>query len=664
MINPMIAHESDSHWCRNNHRRNFNGRVVVGEESRLSKPATILAALILLLLNGTAWAQKNQPIRIVDTIWGFDGRVVAGQFAPLSVLIDNLSDQPIEATARLRRVTGMVNEVGGVALQPVFLGPNSRRWVQFYPYIVDQTVDWYFDLQTEEETFRFDPISQPRAVYSQNMSEKDAEQSMPAVILDPAGMTTRSPTTIKHMPAEIFPPYATATTGLYALFLDHVPDWEAPRQEALLSWLKSGGRLYLLRDSNNQTLRFSGALSALNEPFPEFPVGNGNVTRHEIQRNELVIQLVARAVAPPGMTESDNEETAMSDPQPPGFRSSEIVEDDRVFSLLRDITRPDHSWGLIFLLSICYVGLIFPGCWMLSKQRTLHFLVTYGSIAGLAMFFSLVFLLIGRRGYGESTSVHTLAIARSEDETHWSSLQYNSLFVTSGDQYRIEEENRQSLLASGSSNERVDALITSGNNASFISRIPPFSSQSMISRRRIVSDDWNLSVVDFAQAGTDLTQLTITFGDKFPVAENSQYFAVHGKKIYKLQMDAGKRQLSRPNSVTTLATFCNRAKADNFGMALTPGGFGTRIPQSTEQDPVKQFFEDSLPTLVARSLADDFVDKVDRFTLPAGRIRLLVYAPVPASFELPLTFDVRRDGRILFVREMPLATSASGSLAE
>ncbi|MFN9970248.1 MAG: hypothetical protein ACK58T_10155, partial [Phycisphaerae bacterium] len=83
----------------------------------------------------TAAQTPVQKVRIAESIWGFDGRVVPGQFNPLSILLDNLSQDSIEGQVSFQLVTGMVRESGGVNRETVFLSPNTRRWVQFYPYI-------------------------------------------------------------------------------------------------------------------------------------------------------------------------------------------------------------------------------------------------------------------------------------------------------------------------------------------------------------------------------------------------------------------------------------------------------------------------------------------------------------------------------------------------
>jgi len=611
--------------------------------------------VLTILYAAPVLAQATQKIRIADKIWGFDGRVVNGQFMPLSIELDNLSDEPIEADATLRSVAGMIRETGGTATQSVFLGPHSRRWVQFYPYIVGMTSSWRFELRTEDETFTFDPIDQPRSVLESNSSQmKDVDQSLPAVILDRPDAIVKIPATIKHMPEEIFPPYATATHGLYALFMDHVPDWETPRQEAMLSWLKAGGRLHLLQDQNNQTLRFSGPLAALNEPFVEFHVGSGSVTRHEIQRGQLTKEIVTTAVVTQGLSRADQDEIEQYNQQTSGSFSfgTSATDDDDLFAELRQLTQPEHLWWLIFLLSLCYVGLIFPGCWILSRQRTLHFLVTYGAIAGLAAIFSLVFLFIGRRGYGEATSLHSVAIARVEDDTHSSVLQLTTLFVTNGNTYSITDKDRQTLFASGASEESVDARITSGNTASFVSRIPPYSSQAIRSRRRIETEDWNLAVSSLSQQGDELKDLTIAFGEKFPNDPLVECMVLHGRNLHHTKIDRTHMQLLLVSRRELLRSYCTPANSYMGGVSV----LGQDVMEVDEipEDPVEACFQRMLPDLVRRSLVDDCIQDVGKFRLPDDRIRLLVYAPMLDNQQLSVDADVRRVGRVLYVRDLLL----------
>ena len=126
----------------------------------MSRTMRLFRAMLVFagLFGPACMAQDSQQLRVVEVVWGFDGRIVTGQFMPLSILVDNLSDQPVEATARLKRITGALIEVGGISTQPAFIGPNSRRWIQFYPYILGNSATWNFELQTEEKTYTFDSM--------------------------------------------------------------------------------------------------------------------------------------------------------------------------------------------------------------------------------------------------------------------------------------------------------------------------------------------------------------------------------------------------------------------------------------------------------------------------------------------------------------------------
>jgi hypothetical protein len=376
---------------------------------------------------------------------------------------------------------------------------------------------------------------------------------------------------------------------------------------------------------------------------------------------------VTPIVTPPGLTEDVAEpEQSFNQIGAGGNTAQEeaTVNDDEILMWMRELTQPDHAWILIFLLSMCYVGLIFPGCWILSKQHRLHFLVTYGAIAGLAVFFSLIFLFVGQRGYGETTSLHTLAVARAEDATHWSSLEYRTLFVTSGDLYTLDDKDRQTLLASGAADERADAVMTSGNSASFVARVPPFSSQSMIFRRRLTLDDWNLTITNVEQNGSELTALTLSFNEKFPLSKDNQYFVVHGKRISILKADDARKQLTYAGSGSLLTTFCTPVQEfeNGFTGVRTFGGTrGSGYPAEAN-DLVAECFQKSLLKLVARSAADDFYADLKRFELPAGRVRILIYAPVPATQDMTVSSDVKREGRILYVRDFPMQIGDSNAV--
>lgn len=626
---------------------------------------TILRHILLLIVciaccshGSSAHAQSNRAqLKVVETIWGFDGRVQPGQFNPLSILLDNQTDEAIDAVISLQKVNARLTAQGGQYAEQTYIAAAGRRWVHFYPYI-SQTFasDWKLTIN-DGETYDNEPIgksfTQARAV---TQKDSPGDKLWPQVVFLGEDQLTRLPPSVKFFPSEIFPPYATATVGLHTAFLDHDPDWEQPRQEAFLSWLKLGGRLHLLHNSRGEFPRFSGTLGEINQPLNRFNIGSGAVERHAFRRSELTDKMVQRAVSIDalGGEDTDFERVLEAENQRVGRFSGEYIPidaaatDETLFRGMRELTHPDHSWWLIFLLALCYIGLIFPGCFMLSKNKDRDFLSTYGAIVGLAVVFSLLFLIIGRRGYGESTNLQTLAVARAEGDTHWNVMQWNSLFVTSGDTYSAGATDQQMLLSIADDETEDDSRVTPGNTAEAQMRIPPYSSQTFVSRRRVPAKPWKLSIANMRVSNKSLITLAIDVGEGFPITDDTQFLVLYGRKVYEMRYEEKLKQLRQFGAKKHIATFCQPSNFLRVN-ALQPQAY--TMESRSEQE---IFFDTSLPELVNRTLIDDLVDTAANFELPNDRIRLFVYASIPEEFNLNVSADVRRSGRVLFMKDLPL----------
>ena len=202
---------------------------------------TLTALVILTAVGSTAVAQSDrQELKVVDHIWGFDGRVQPGQFNPLSILLDNQTNEDIEATVALQRIQGMLNYSGGQYQQDIFIASTKRLWIQFYPYVSNSyTIEWELTVNDGDkfQNVKLEEFTQPRPTIK---LDSDKEIPLPqVVILDKPDAMMAMPKTVKHLPENIFPPYASATVGLHSVFLDHNPDWELPRQQAFMSWLET-----------------------------------------------------------------------------------------------------------------------------------------------------------------------------------------------------------------------------------------------------------------------------------------------------------------------------------------------------------------------------------------------------------------------------------------
>lgn len=616
--------------------------------SGILRTTFVVVMMFTSAFNSAVTAQSGPTLKVVEHTWGFDGRVQPGQFNPLSILLDNQTDEAIDASAILQRTQGLMGPAGGQYVKQVFIASAARQWIQFYPYVANShQTTWVLSFNGEQ----IGEFIQPRPAYKL-VSEKE-EQQPQVVILDRAETVSNRPSTVKHMPENIFPPYATVTIGLHTVFMDHVPDWELPRQQAFLSWLKLGGRLQLLRDRRGEYPQFSGELADLNQPLTRFFIGSGVVNHLDVQREGLTETMVRNAVVLDALQDEDEEfEEFVQQQKQQGMGIGQLIDvepssiDDQFFRHMRELTLPDHAWWLIFLLALCYIGLIFPGCFMLSKNKRLHFLATYSALVGLSVIFSMLFLAIGQRGYGESTTLQALAVARAEDSTHWSVMQWNALFVTSGDSYQATAADQQSVYSTGETAKQAEVQIVPGKSGGITMQIPPFSTQTFVSRRRLASADWRLKISDIDLQLSGLVKLGIQTGDNFPAAEENKYLILAGRRIYEMRYDEQTKQLKLFGAKRRLAEYCQ----PNFDFQyVRPWG------QQQEEDlrtPTERFYDESLPTLVQRNLLDDLVNNVTRYELPSDRLRLFVYAPLPDEFMISVSTDAKSTGRILFVRDL------------
>ena len=211
---------------------------------------------------------------------------------------------------------------------------------------------------------------------------------------------------------------------------------------------------------------------------------------------------------------------------------------------------------------------------------------------------------------------------------------------------------QQALMASGNTDEAVDAIVQNGNRATFDTRIPPFSSQSIISRRRITLPDWELSVKS-AEVGTSgLLELTLNVGPNFPHGDDCQYLLLYGQRLYTANLIDENRQLIRSGAMQTLAGYCGVRPQSSF--------MGFSLLRQRDEDPrtaSERFYQESIHALVQRSLLDDGIIQPGKFVLPSDRVRLFAYTPIPESARLAVNSDCHQIGKVLFVRDILLNQS-------
>ena len=627
---------------------------------KMRLPLLLIVSVITLIGQPMmAVAQINsRQIKIKETIWGFNGKIQPGQFNPVSILIDNGSNDAIDGQLILQKSNQIMSATGTGYHQTVYIGATERRWIQFYPYIAESFQQtWRLQLVDSQarKSFSLGEIKQPNLSLASQQNSTQASDHLQAIVLLPTDLRSKAPRHLKPYPEEIFPPYVTATTALHTVFLDHSPDWDEPRQKAFMDWVRLGGNVHILKARNNQYPQFHDLLTNLDQPLSTFRVGHGRIQKHDVRLNDLSARDTENAIRKGAtfdrrlqadFTSEDLED--QNEQMLTRWTSSDLDTD--MYRLMQERTQPEHNWLLIFCLAIIYVLLIFPGCYLLSKKRHLHFLTTYAAIAGLSLVFSVIFLFIGQRGYGESTWLQTLAIAKVADNGDLSIQQWNTLFVTGGDQYQLSAPDSQALMNAGIQGDNTTAHVIPGKNAQTSVRIPPYSAQSLNSSRYLKSSPWNLTLAEQQIQGKRLTRLVIQTDDSCPqVDKHTRLYAISGNHIHTLNYDANTQQLNLTSARQKLADFCQASDQYDFW------GWDRQKNLATDKkDKDEIYLDQTVPDIVHRSLLADHVDSPSHFFIPPDRIRLLVLTTLPKQLDMQISHNVRRTGWVLYTRDLSL----------
>ncbi len=394
------------------------------------------------------------------------------RFAPVSLEVDNPSAEPFDGTLRLSRTQLGGGRLGAVLVQPAYLAPRASRRVQFYPQVLSDYEDWTLEWDGGSTVLPKPRLGPPATALLVAENE----------LFDRGGA-------VKRFPERLFPPFVTATDGLAELFLDHVPDWQAQQRQAFLDWLRRGGTVHLIAGPDGKLPRFSGELVDLNEPSDAFRVGAGLVRRHAVRRVGLTADFLKRLAPPPPLPEEV--EAARTDPE--AWRWGQFkLEDWKIngglFTRLRQMVSTAHQWGVIHLMSLAYVAVIFPGCFLVGREfRDAR--LTFGLIAAATVVFTGAFWLTGRRGYGESTSVHSIALAEHLGGSRFDVSQWTSVFVTAGGDYALSCPGTGNLYSDATDAEAVNGEITFGADGRFAVDVPPYSTRQLADRAVVEAPD-------------------------------------------------------------------------------------------------------------------------------------------------------------------------------
>ena len=130
-----------------------------------------------------------------------------------------------------------------------------------------------------------------------------------------------------------------------------------------------------------------------------------------------------------------------------------------VFNQLKKMVQAKHNWAVIHLLSLSYVAVLFPGCFLIGREFR-NVPVTFGTIVGATLLYGGAFYLVGNRGYGESTTVHAVALAEHVEGDRYDIMEWTSVFAIAGGEYAFVHPGRSRLYSDATTNEPVGGTTT------------------------------------------------------------------------------------------------------------------------------------------------------------------------------------------------------------
>ena len=582
----------------------------------------LLCAFLMSVLS----AQTSMALEIETANWGFDGRVVWNRIVPLSIVVSNPTDANFEGTITLNKFLGPQRR-GSSLQESVFLAPYEQRIVQFYPYVIDSSETWELSWGKNQ---RF-PLPVPNF---------DISSSIYLVPDDDIGVAGVG---LKRFPVSYFPPNVSATDILGAVAVDHMPRWQQPRRQSFIEWVRRGGTVYVFQQQDGEFPTFTQEMSSLNQPFEKFRVGSGLVVRKlkpvtDYTPAELTSMVVGEAASQQLRAKSAQglADSLQSD------RFKDANDAGLYFRILRQITMPDHSWGLIHLLSLLYLGVIFPGCFLIGRKRS-DFRIPLASIFGTILVFSLLFGYLGRRGYGEATQVHALTIAHAIGDDTYDVTQWGDVFVTGGGEYTIRHKFPAGIYTSAEAIEEVNGTIENGTDARFRVDIPPFSSRPFLYRGRSTTSPLKLQVQTWSNGepksgAPTLNALALKVGESFP-SDARRIYAVYGKQFYTMSRvgDELRLQIERGNIASSMRYQTNVG----FNRPFIPFQQRNRVP-------TKELLASSEMPLISRSLGLTDVKSADQFMTPDDRAFIFIYAPMTEAFHLANEDLGQTNGYVLY----------------
>lgn len=562
-------------------------------------------------------ACRVEALEIQQSFWGFDGSVLPGHFCPLSLLVSNPSDHPFDGVLTCKEVAQRGLQRGAAYFQPLHLPGHASQWVQFLILYGNWPMDYELSWGDSSD--------------ARSTLKGSVEQNQPARVRMIAAPMPRpkSDDEIGAFPDALFPPTAAAADSLDAIILDHTPHWDAAQQEAALDWIKAGGVVHLLKDTDGEFPIFPKTLEALNVEESRSRIRSGMVVRHSIRSAQLTADYLLQEKFPP-RTLKQNQNVTVYDLE------------ETLFTRLALASRSKIAWGLISLLTIVYLGLVGPVPYVL--RRKLDYRVSVLVLIGSVAVFGAAFAFIGRRGHHEIQSAHSLSIAQSLGDGKYDVTQWINAFATQGGLYPLTHLAPANLYAAPSNSEAIRARIFNGIGGQLLADIPIYSSIAFTHRAVMEGDDTSVTVEEWKSNNGELAALRLKTGPKFPKDVIEARFR-YGANIWLLSVNGDVLEL-KPGAGQPVKDFLSD---DN----LREAAYQPHSPEETTTAPSDEDIN-ALPLLYARALGmlGSSGRTLSERPMPADGGQLFVAARVPKGFRLQGKGFQQETGCVLYLQEV------------
>lgn len=595
---------------------------------RTGSPSYGCALLLVACLSHSAAAQEG--IVVQDVQWGFDGKTTERTFTPLSVLVQNNSAEAITGKLRLIKAVQLNQQIDAVYEQDYFVSGFSSRWVQFTPFVISDFESWRLEWGPGRD---------------QRMEVPTPRNGDPATVLvyDPEDLPEAGGV-LRRFDQALFPVSVTGTDSLRGVVLDHVPDWQGARVQAFLDWLRRGGRVYVVYNSEGEYPRFPESLGVLNRPDDRYRVGGGLVKRLPLKAADIDFSTAQSQVLADERQSLPRQVRAAVQTSPFGNLMG-WDRDRQLFVDLEIAARFHRNWWLVYPAVLLYLVAMYPGCYQLGRKLP-DWRMFYAAFFGTAVLFSFAFAWLSRVGTTETNRVRTLALAYQLEDGLYDVTQWSSVAALHGRTYDIRHGGSGRLYTTAQEFEAVNGTIHGADGGGVEVDMPPSSSRTLLHRTRLPGPKLNLQVNEVQVDEQGLSRLSVTpQGRDFRGFESA--CACYQGQVYDLAEAPGDGLIlkgrGRPAPMYLM----------QFGEDVYSTR-GWRVQDDEVFDDEEILFHNMARTLVGNSFRLQHQFQAEDLLLGEDLVRICIYADLTPAFRVQGDDFPDQRGRVLYVIDVPV----------